>query len=84
MLVSHRDAADDGANDSDEAEQYGAGLGTFTSQRSQVRIDGVDAIVTLGRSFADPASAIPVVVATTTTLPSDDPDPSETTASTTG
>ncbi len=77
-LVEHFDA-----NDSDEAEQYGAQLGTFTSQRSSVRLDGVDAIVTLGRSFDDTVAASPVVVPTTSTLP-DDTSPPDLTGSTTG
>lgn len=70
-------------NDADEAEQYGAQLGTFTSKRSSIRIDGVDAIMTLGQSFDDKVSNSPLVVPTTSTIPDDTSAPSDTTASTT-
>jgi hypothetical protein len=38
-------------NDRPESERFAAQLGTFTSLQSDVRIDGIDAIVTLGESY---------------------------------
>lgn len=39
------------ANDQPESERFAEQLGTFTSLQSEVRIDGIDAIVTLGASY---------------------------------
>ena len=67
-------------NDAQEAKRFGAQLGTFTTERSDVRIDGVDAIVTLGRSFADLASNEEATgtVAPVPTVSTTAPDPIDT------
>ena len=70
-------------NDRREAESYGKYLGTFTSKLADLRIDGVDAIVTLGENFRTAATLpIPVSPATTTTIDATSTDDPPTESST--